>query len=89
MILIARNNGPKFEDGERRGLIQGKSYQMVSWRTQEDANSWSDSTGEFINPKEPRFFIKVVNEEGRVADYWNDYFLSTEEMREMKIKELL
>jgi hypothetical protein len=75
-------------DGERRGLIQGKSYQVISYSKQEDG-IWYSLTGEFINPKEARFFIKVVNEEGIEADYWNDYFLSTEEMREIKIDKLL
>lgn len=42
----------------------------------------------FLNPKKPSFWVRVINEDGIQHDYWNDYFLSTEEMREYKLEEI-
>ncbi len=92
MKAIARNNGPILEkwDGttERRGLKEGKVYDVIEWAYQDEPGHWVVRTDSFANPKQPKFFIKVVNEFGRAADYWNDYFLSSEEMREMKLNDL-
>ena len=95
MKVIAKNNGPIFEkwDGtrERQGLKEGKVYDIIEWAYQDEPGHWvvRTDTDNFLNPKETKFFIKVVNEFGKQADYWNDYFLSSEEMRERKLNRLL
>lgn len=92
MIVVARNNGPFYEDfnGNRRrsGLIEGKAYDVVEWVVHNDTK-WITQSGDFINPKEPMFFVKVLNEDGILHDYWNDYFLSSKEMRDIKIDNIL
>jgi hypothetical protein len=92
MIVIARNNGPIYEiDGsrERRGLIEGKEYTVIEWSYQDTSGSWIKRKDDFVNPKEPKFFIKVVNEDSITHDYWNDYFLSSKEIRHIKIDKIL
>ena len=93
MKVIARNNGPIFKkwDGseERRGLKKGKIYDVIHWSYQKPLGVWIFETKDFINPREPKFFIKVVNENGNEAVYWNDYFFSGEEIRDVKISKLL
>ena len=93
MKVIAKNDGPIFQkwDGttERQGLKEGKEYDVIEWAYQDEPGHWVVRTDGFLNPKEPKLFIKVVNEFGRQADYWNDYFLSSEEMREIKLMSLL
>ena len=96
MIVIARNNGPIYEnwDGsiERRGLVKGKEYEVIFWTYSlvPDKNGYVfTETTDFINIKETRFFIRVINEDGVEHDYWNDYFLSNDEIRDIKIKNLL
>lgn len=92
MIVIARNNGPLYEnwDGskERRGLVKGKEYEVI-FRTYNQNGYVFTKTNDFLNIKEPRFFIRVINEDGVEHDYWNDYFLSNDEIRDIKIKKLL
>lgn len=96
MIVIARNSGPFYEDfkgnKERRGLIEGKVYDVIQWAYQDHSISpghWVTRTDNFSNPKEAKFFIKVINEDGIAHDYWNDYFLSSEEMRDYRIDNIL
>ena len=100
MIVVARNNGPLCDnyDGhkERTGLLEGKEYNVISWAynngrrfTETDIDSGLKGVGYFANIKEPRFFIKVINEYGIEHDYWNDYFLSSEEFRDMKLNQIL
>lgn len=92
MKVIARNNGPFYQDfkgnKERRGLIEGKAYDVVEWSVH-NGGKWVAQSGDFINPKEAKFFIKVINEDGIAHDYWNDYFLSSKEMRDYKIEKIL
>jgi hypothetical protein len=92
MKVIAINNGPLYlnYDGsmERRGLLKGKEYDVISWSYQKDG-SWTTGIGPFLNRKKAEFFIKVINEDGVEADYWNDYFLSSEEVRDLKINLLI
>lgn len=91
MKVIARNNGPLYKnpDGtrERRGLIEGKTYQVIEW-AKHNGVTWVPQKGDFLIPKEPKYFIKVINEWGQAHDYWNDYFLSAEEMRDLKLNKL-
>jgi hypothetical protein len=104
MIVVARNNGPLYDnyDGhkERSGLLEGREYKVISWSynksnhngrifTETDIDSGLKGSGYFANIKEPRFFIKVINEDGIEHDYWNDYFLSSEELRDIKIDKIL
>jgi hypothetical protein len=96
MIVIARNDGPFHVkwDGtkERKGLREGKEYQVISWSYQDHSiqpGHWVVRTEYFMNPKNPEFFIRVINEDGIEADFWNDYFLSSEEIRDIKLKEVL
>jgi hypothetical protein len=92
MIVIARNNGPFYEkfDGlkERRGIIENKEYNVISWAYNQNGE-WFIETDDFINIKEPKFYIRIINEDGFEHDYWNDYFLSNEEIRDIKIENLL
>ena len=80
MIVVARNNG--------RGLIEGKVYDVVEWAAH-NGIKWITQSGDFINPKEPIFFVKVINEDGVLYFYRNDYFLSSKEMRDIKIDKIL
>ena len=104
MIVVARNNGPLYDnyDGhkERSGLLEGREYKVISWSynksnhngrifTETDIDSGLKGSGYFANIKEPRFFITVINEDGIEHDYWNDYFLSSEELRDIKIDKIL
>lgn len=99
MKVIARNNGPYYDTGtvrhpakERRGLLEGKVYDVIEWSYQDHnirPGHWVNRTDDFINPKEPRFWIKVINEDGVKHTYWNDYFLSSEEVRCIKLEEIL
>ena len=92
MKVIAINNGPLYlnYDGskERRGLLKGKEYDVISWSYQKDG-SWFTGIGSFVNRKKAEFFIRVLNEDGIEHDYWNDYFLSSEEVRDLKINLLI
>jgi hypothetical protein len=88
MIVVARNNGPLYF-GRRMGLLEGKEYKVISWSYQKPLGNWIRRTDDFINPKKASFFIKVINENGEAADFWNDYFLSSEEMRDIKIDKIL
>ena len=92
MKVIARNNGLILQkwDGttERQGLKEGKVYDVIEWSYQDEPGHWVVRTDNFLNPKESKLFIKVLNEFGRQTNYWNDYFLSSEEIRERKLKEL-
>ena len=90
MIVIARNNGPIYKGSEeRRGLKEGKYYDVIQWSYQNTLGVWITETKDFINPKEPKFYVKVINEDGISHDYWNDYFLSSKEMRDYKIDNIL
>ena len=95
MIVVARNNGPLCDNyeghKERTGLLEGKEYNVISWAynngrrfTETDIDSGLKGVGYFANIKEPRFFIKVINEYGIEHDYWNDPTL-----REFKIKMIM
>lgn len=91
--VIARNEGPK---GSTNGkLIKGHRYEVVSisYAGDQVKHPMPD-----INPRKPKFFIRIKDDTGINAwsmwftgehDYWNDYFLSTEEMRELNLNEIL
>lgn len=90
MKVIARNNGPFVEVGNikiRQGLLQGREYEVIEWSYSKNSQ-WVKRTDDFINPREAKFFIKVINAYGQPASFWNNYFLSTEEVRDLKLVEL-
>ena len=89
MKVIARNNGCDGTNKEGKGLKEGKSYDVIEWSYQDVIGHWVSRTDRFTNPKEPRFFIKVLNERGDEKDYWNDHFLSNVEIRDIKLTSLL
>lgn len=89
MIVIARNNGPYRRNVGRAGLLKGKSYKVISWSYHSPMGTWQENTQERDIPKSTQFMIRIINEDGREADYWNDYFLSTEEIRDLKIEQLI
>lgn len=91
MKVIARNNGPKLQYRRIDLLIKGKVYDVIRWSYQDHSimpGYWVNRTDDFINPKDPKFWIRVISEDGIEHDYWNDYFLSSLEMRELKLEEL-
>ena len=76
MIVIARNNGPIYKGSEeRRGLKEGKSYNVIQWSYQNPSGVWITETKDFINTKEPKFYVKVINEDGIAHDYGNNYYI--------------
>lgn len=94
MIVIARNNGPFAINSnggpfERKGLKEGKAYEVIQWSYQIPTGAWITKTKDFLNPRDYRFFIRVINEYGIEHDYWNDYFLSSKEIRDIKIDNIL
>lgn len=89
MIVIAKNNGPFRRNVGRAGLLKGKSYKVISWSYRSPMGTWQDNTHERDIPESAQFFVRIINEDGREADYWNDYFLSTNEMRELKLEQLI
>ena len=89
MIVIARNNGPKYLNGYLYNpLLKGKEYEVICWFLPYGPN-FNNQFDDFINPKEAKFFIVVKDEFGKESSFWNDYFLSTEEMREYKLNKIL
>ncbi len=103
MKLIARNEGPRTQqsvlDIPTIGcLTPGKEYEAISIRIPNNLYKkevWAKRAGQTIlgelkyNPRDPKFYIKVIDDNGREHDIWNDYFLSTEEIREMNLNKLL
>jgi len=88
MKLIARTDGPNYNGVIGSGaLTTGKEYESIQIAYPVNGNWIYENTLNY-NPRKPLFYIKVINDKGREADYWNDYFLSTEEMRDNKLKEL-
>lgn len=89
--LIARTDGPVYNGVIGSGaLTTGKEYEPIHISYQEEHSlcTWKYEKTLNYNPREPKFYIKVINDKGREADYWNDYFLSTEEMRDLKLNKL-
>jgi hypothetical protein len=72
-----------------RILVPGHLYEVV-------AVSYFDiELVEFVkkdellfNPREAKFFIKIKLDNGMTGDYWNDYFLSTDEVRDINLYRL-
>lgn len=86
--VIARSEGPKYNGSKIGCLTPGKKYEVLHMSYQNQPGYWVDE--ELIyNPRNPKFYIRIKEDDnGRPHDIWNDYFLSTEEMRDIKIEEL-
>jgi hypothetical protein len=93
--VIARNDGPKSSQGSYNGkLVPGHKYEVVCAATHDTKERF-----ELLNnPRDPVFYIKVKDDTDVNSwsmwhtgeyTYWNDYFLSTEEIRELKLDGLL
>jgi hypothetical protein len=68
-------------------LTPGEEYDVISIHYQDTPGHWVDK--EFThNPKGTKFYIKVVNKVNLESTFWNDYFLSTEETRDITLEEL-
>lgn len=91
-FVIARNEGPKGLANSK--LIPGHAYEVLYI-----SYPGSQEKLEFVeNPRETRFYIIVKDDTGINSwsmwhtgqkTYWNDYFLSTEEVRNIKLNKLL
>lgn len=91
MKAVARNKGP-FVNGLFYPLVKDKEYEVVTFskfvkESSGNYGKWVDYMDDII-PKEPKFYIKIINN-GNEEDYWNDYFYSTDELRDKKIEDLL
>lgn len=85
MIVIAKNLSNKKD----LCLTPGKQYKVLATYNQNRNGIWSTSTQNFsFNPADARFFITVIDDNGRKHDFWNDYFLSTYEIRLNKLNEI-
>lgn len=67
----------------------GKSYEVVHIINRTDGGKFAN--GKFTyNPKEPTFYITIKEDDnGERHSIWNDYFYSTEEIRNNIIEEIL
>jgi len=92
MIVIAKKPIDNYLErtGDKPQLLENKEYRVLSW-VYYDSNiqSWIKREDDFLNPIKAEFYIKVINEEGLEHEYWNDYFLPTEEVRNIKIDRIL
>lgn len=86
MIVIAKTIGPKYNGSEVGCLTPGKEYKAIEISYQ--VNSVWVKKELTYNPEEPRFYIKVIDDNGKEHDIWNDYFLSTKEIRLRKLYNL-
>jgi hypothetical protein len=74
-------------------LVKDKEYDVVTFYKFED-DDYRTISGDFIEfmcdviPKEAEFYIKIINN-NKEEMHWNDYFYSTEELRDKKIETIL
>ena len=94
MNVIARNNGPDCNGIPNTGhLTQGKQYTIlaiskpgqVGWTTIKE--NQTIKIPDFGKHKE-YFYVNVIADDNQKRTYWCDYFLSTTEMRTLKLKKL-
>lgn len=93
MKVIARNEGPTYNGSTLGCLSPGKEYKVISVEFPNTINERQYHqvyiNGELkYNPKECKFYIKVIDDNNRSHYIYNDYFLSTEEVREMNLNKL-
>lgn len=86
-ISINSTRGKLLIDGN---LTPGKEYKVVGIDNEFNLPIRCKYKEEnFYIPKEAKFLIVVLNNKNESWIFWNDYFLSTEEMRDGKIDTLL
>jgi hypothetical protein len=98
MIVIARNNGPNTNGIPNSGhLTKGKKYEIISISIpllpkggfkniflKENQTIYIPEYGKHNE----YFYINVRADDNKNRTYWCDYFLSTKEMRQLKLKQL-
>jgi hypothetical protein len=89
MIVIAKSRGPNYNGLGIYSLTKGKKYKVVPRSFPDMHGTVPVNENEtFFMPKKFKFYIDVIADNGRLEAFWNDYFLSTIEIRKLKIKEL-
>jgi len=83
--VVARNEGPGLNHPGFGKLTPGKSYEVICRSTSVQFESIELN----YNPKKPEFYIDIIDDRGIKHSVWNDYFYSTIEMRQMKLKRIL
>lgn len=91
--VIARTVGPKYNGSTKGCLTIGKSYEVISISYQKKNNlgyyDWVVEEFKY-NPSRPIFYLSIREDDnGRTHSIWNDYFYSTEMLRELTINEIL
>ena len=87
-FVIARTEGPKYNGSKVGCLTPGKLYEVLHMSYHKDNKRIYKEL--IFNPRKPTFFIRIKEDDrGREHDLWNDYFLSTEEVRKIKIDSLI
>ena len=77
IYVISRGEGPKnIISPNDKFLTPYKKYEIISI-------SYQNPIGNWIEEK-----LKIIDDMGNNHDIWNDYFLSTEEMREFLLNKL-
>ena len=87
-FVIARTEGPKYNGSKVGCLTPGKLYEVLNISYHKD-NKWiyEDLT---FNPRKTAFYIKIKEDDNGKEHYlWNDHFLSSEEIREIKRDSLI
>lgn len=91
MKVIARTDGPKYNGENIFHLTKDKVYDAISFSTH-DGMKWVDheiKTNDVIFiPRTPIIYIDVISDRNIVETFWCDYFISTQEMRNLKLKQL-
>lgn len=89
IYVISRGEGPKnIISPNDKFLTPYKKYEIISISYQNPIGNWIEEKLLKYNPKESKFYIKIIDDMGNNHDIWNDYFLSTEEMREFLLNKL-
>jgi len=81
-FVVAKSIVPKHNGEEgTEPLTVGKRYKVE--------HIYIDGRMPDINPYNPKFYIIVIDDYGDSHSLWNDYFYSTEEMRELELDKIL
>lgn len=86
MIVVARNNGPNINNLDLYILTKGKSYKVMS--CYDPFKKVLINIENLIIPKNFKFYIDVIADNGKIESFWNDYFLSSQEMLNKKLKKI-
>lgn len=89
MLVIARNDGPHWNGATTGHLTIGKKYNLISYFKHNGINYdeiYIKKNEIIFLPLKTSFYINVISDRGIKETFWNDYFLSTVEMRKQKLK---